>query len=445
MPGATPNYGLIRPDFNISGWHDDVNGNFDLIDSVLFAVTGLGGLVGEWSNATNYLVGQRVIDPDDGGIWSCLVAHTSSPSGTMETDRNAHPTYWATVSTLPFNRGQWANDTVYTAGDMAYDPDEFILGICADNHTSNHSGSMRDDVAHWDLIADFADVAISVTSVNSQTGAVVLDPDDLDDSSTTNKFATAAELAAITDHEDRISDLETTIAALGGAANKDVSEIIPSGVMWPWTATTAPSLTNDNGSTPAWLVCKGGTIGDGSSGASLRANADMQTLFTHLWTNFAQTELPIQTSAGGASTRGASAAADFAAHKRMPVPNVQGNTIYFADNSRGKITVTGHSTSGAQIGAQNLTLTTSHIPANIPASFNGTALGTHNHTYKRGEGSFGAQADGHDVFDHDDDANTSSKSAGTPSGSVTVNASGGGTPTPTLAPGFVLPTAIIKT
>ena len=35
-----------------------------------------------------------------------------------------------------------------------------------------------------------------VTSVNSKTGAVVLDPDDLDDTNTTNKFVTAAEKTA---------------------------------------------------------------------------------------------------------------------------------------------------------------------------------------------------------------------------------------------------------
>jgi hypothetical protein len=39
-------------------------------------------------------------------------------------------------------------------------------------------------------------VASSVSSVNSQSGVVVLDADDIDDTSTTNKFATAAQLAA---------------------------------------------------------------------------------------------------------------------------------------------------------------------------------------------------------------------------------------------------------
>ena len=48
------------------------------------------------------------------------------------------------------------------------------------------------------VIALEAGGAAPVDSVNTKTGVVVLDPDDLSDTATTNKFATAAELAAIT-------------------------------------------------------------------------------------------------------------------------------------------------------------------------------------------------------------------------------------------------------
>lgn len=41
------------------------------------------------------------------------------------------------------------------------------------------------------------DTTDQVSSVNSQTGAVILDADDIDDSATTNKFATAAQLAKV--------------------------------------------------------------------------------------------------------------------------------------------------------------------------------------------------------------------------------------------------------
>jgi hypothetical protein len=85
----------------------------------------------------------------------------------------------------------------------------------------------------------------------------------------------------------------------------------PIGSTREWLSNTMPYGT--------WLILNGQSIGDASSGATARANADTESLFTYLWTNIAQTDLPIQDSTGAASTRGASAAADFAAHKRMPL------------------------------------------------------------------------------------------------------------------------------
>ena len=85
---------------------------------------------------------------------------------------------------------------------------------------------------------------------------------------------------------------------------------VPVGMVAPLRAKTAPA---------GWLIEDGKTIGSAVSGATGRANADTQDLFTYLWEQFNNTELPIQTSSGTATTRGASAAADFAANKRMPL------------------------------------------------------------------------------------------------------------------------------
>jgi len=70
-----------------------------------------------------------------------------------------------------------------------------------------------------------------------------------------------------------------------------------------------------------WVRANAGTIGNTGSGAT-RANADTQALFYLWWADFTDAQVPIQTSAGAASTRGASAAADFTANKRMTVPVV---------------------------------------------------------------------------------------------------------------------------
>lgn len=98
----------------------------------------------------------------------------------------------------------------------------------------------------------------------------------------------------------------------------DLNITVPIGVPLPFFGASAPT---------EHLLLDGSTIGDGSSGGTARANADTVTLFTLLWNSIAQTELPIQDSSGGASTRGASAAADFAAHKRLSLPDMRGYTI----------------------------------------------------------------------------------------------------------------------
>lgn len=84
-----------------------------------------------------------------------------------------------------------------------------------------------------------------------------------------------------------------------------------------------------------WLKANGSTIGNASSGGTLRANDDTLNLFTVLWNNVANTELPIQTSTGAASTRGVDAATDFAANKRLPVPDLRAEFIRGLDDGRG--------------------------------------------------------------------------------------------------------------
>lgn len=82
-------------------------------------------------------------------------------------------------------------------------------------------------------------------------------------------------------------------------------------------------LTPDTSAPDGCIVPNGGTIGSAASGATNRANADTADLFAFYWRLTNNTDYPIQDSAGAASTRGASAEADFAANKRFPLPNVQ--------------------------------------------------------------------------------------------------------------------------
>lgn len=76
-----------------------------------------------------------------------------------------------------------------------------------------------------------------------------------------------------------------------------------------------------------WLLADLRTIGNATSGGTARANADTANLFAVLWAGISNANLPIQDSSGAPSTRGASAAADFAANKRLPIPNFNGLTL----------------------------------------------------------------------------------------------------------------------
>ena len=71
------------------------------------------------------------------------------------------------------------NGQTFNVGDR-------ILAITDNASTSTYA-------ANW-LKLDYTD---QVLSVNTQTGAVVLDADDIDDTSTTNKFVTAADITKL--------------------------------------------------------------------------------------------------------------------------------------------------------------------------------------------------------------------------------------------------------
>lgn len=137
-----------------------------------------------------------------------------------------------------------------------------------------------------------------------------------------------------------------------------------------------------------WIWLNGTTIGSAASGATGRANADTQALYTLFWTDYTNEVLPIQDSAGVATTRGLSAAADFAANKRLPVPDYRGRTMFGRDTMGGvtaanRITTAGCNIDGAVLGAfggaQNVQLTGSQNGQHLHSATTGSA-GNHFHT-----------------------------------------------------------------
>jgi len=90
----TVNFGLKRPDFDVSTWHDDVNNNVAVIDAIIKSKFGTLNVVGIWSLSTIYIANEVLADDVDGNLYTCLIGHTSASSSTFSADRIANPTYW---------------------------------------------------------------------------------------------------------------------------------------------------------------------------------------------------------------------------------------------------------------------------------------------------------------------------------------------------------------
>lgn len=84
-----------------------------------------------------------------------------------------------------------------------------------------------------------------------------------------------------------------------------------------------------------WVKANATTIGNASSNATQRANADCANLFAWHWNNFSNTQCPVFTSAGAPTTRGANAAADFAANKQIRVIDARGIAMLGMDTMGG--------------------------------------------------------------------------------------------------------------
>jgi len=181
-------------------------------------------------------------------------------------------------------------------------------------------------------------------------------PGDLITASMYNEIITALE------HLLTLKADSTTIALAptGKAIGWDVGDIK--------TAARLGDISNQ------WLICNGRTIGNVGSGASGRANADMQTLFSYLWDNFPNTVLAIQDSNGVASTRGANASADFPANKRLPLLDLRGRVVAGLDPDDTTLTQAWTKVLGGVGGAQYHRLTVDEIPAHTHTPSQGTSF-----------------------------------------------------------------------
>jgi microcystin-dependent protein len=237
------------------------------------------------------------------------------------------------------------------------------------------------------------------------------------------------------------TQLQASSVTLAKLAAAVLGNLVPTGAMLPFAGSTIPATWTD------YFVFCTGTIGSAASGATTRANADTETLFTLLWNSMADAQAAVS---GG---RGASAAADFAANKTIALPAVAGRAFFGKESSESLITTAVSGFTGATLGvvggAQSVTLDTTMIPSH---NHSGTDSGhthsitdpTHTHGYNAPNGTTlqiptgGANA----AVTTQVSTNTNAASTGitgTNSGTanITIGATGGGAAHRNMPPAYI--------
>lgn len=192
---------------------------------------------------------------------------------------------------------EWNADTTYYQNSIVCQTGTYIL---YGSLTDDNIGNALSDPLNWVELIDLSTSSTVPFATESVRGIA--------------KIATAAEVLAGTDDE-------TIVTPLKLAAYK-----LPTGMVSAYALTTAPT---------GWVLCSNLTIGNASSGATNRANADTAALFTALWNTYDNTLLPIQNSSGAATSRGVDAATDYAANKRLPTLDLRGRVVAGLDNMGG--------------------------------------------------------------------------------------------------------------
>lgn len=316
-------------------------------------------------------------------VYSAMTTFTTASNTQTFTNKSGNISLWtndAGFITLSnsgtfTNKGglisMWTNDVGYltTENDGNSSNEIQNLGGTGRRITLTSGGSYTIPLTPWDSI---------LTKPTTLSGFGITDPVVL----TSGSYSNPSWLTSVAKSKITFTGSSANyVAADGSEIPFPDIDVIPIGTVISGIWASAPD---------GYLLLRGGTIGDASSGATVFANALMQDLFQLLWSSFADSEASVS---GG---RGASASADWAAHKTIQLPDIRGRFVLGKATSGTGTTLGGlggqldmvysidpPNTSSASAGSHSHTGTTTAPSAasGLLAIGSGFASATHTHTF----------------------------------------------------------------
>lgn len=213
MTTYTTNFNFALPDFDKKPWHQDMADIVTTIDAVLARYVSANNMQGVWQNSTAYAVGERTVDEDDGTIWTCLVVHTSSPTGTtFAVARTTYPTYWEVFSDVELAKN-WATYLAGTVDGSDYSSKAYAIGSLVQLPAG--SAKIWATAAAADAASTAVDAASTAADVVSTNADVVSTNADV---VTTNADVVTTTQDAIDTAADAVSTAADAATATAAAA-----------------------------------------------------------------------------------------------------------------------------------------------------------------------------------------------------------------------------------
>lgn len=220
MTTYTTNFNFALPDFDKKPWHQDMADIVTTVDAVLARYVSANNMQGVWQNSTAYSVGERTVDEDDGTIWTCLVDHTSSPTGTaFAVARTTYPLYWEVFSDVELAKN-WATYLSGTVDGSDYSSKAYAIGSILQLPAG--SAKYWAEAAEADAVLTAADAVSTAADVVSTNADVVSTNADVvatnADAATTTQDAIDTAADAVSTAADAVSTAADVVSAAASAA-----------------------------------------------------------------------------------------------------------------------------------------------------------------------------------------------------------------------------------